>query len=73
MSNGDTNALQCDDAFGKMCSDIRAIARQLEFGSLKFPNSENPSMIMEVHDGLIKQVDIVLHGENGIDKTKRYR
>ena len=61
------------DALSIMADDIRAIARELGFGRLEFPNNTNPSMVMEVHDGLIKQVDIVLHGTNGIDKVKRYR
>lgn len=61
------------DALGVMCSDIREIARELGFGKMEFPNNTNPSMVMEVHDGVIKQIDIVLHGDNDIDKTKRYR
>lgn len=68
MPNGQENNLTCTDAFGKMCKDIRAIAKQLEYGTLKFPNSERPSLICEVHDGLIKQVDVVFNHE-----TKRYR
>lgn len=73
MANGDENNLTCTDAFGIMCSDIRAIARELGFGTLWFPQKDNPSLICKVHNGLIKQVDIILRGDNGIDKTKTYR
>ena len=73
MSNGQENQLTCSDAFGIMCRGIRAIARELGYGQIQFPNNSNPSMVLEVHNGIIKQVDIVLHGDDGIDKTKRYR
>ena len=73
MAKNDAENLTCTDALGAMCSDMRVIAMQLEYGTLKFPNSENPSLVCEVHDGYIKQIDIVLHGKNGFDKTKRYR
>jgi len=56
------------DALGIMADDIRAIAQQLGYGSLKFPNSGHPSLICEVHDGLVKQVELVFNHE-----TKRYR
>ena len=67
------NGAEENNALGAMCSDIRAIARELGFGKMEFPNNTKPSMVMEVHNGVIKQVDIVLHDDNGIDKTKRYR
>lgn len=67
------NGAEKTDALGRMCDDIRLIARELGYGKMEFPNNTNPSMVMEVHDGIIKQIDIVLHGDNGIDKTKRYR
>ena len=72
MTNG-KNILTKPDALGIMCADIREIARELEYGQMQFPNNSNPSMVMEVHDGFIKQVSLVLHGDNGIDKTKKYR
>lgn len=64
---------ESNDALSIMCADIRAIAKELRFGKMEFPNNTNPSMVMEVHNGIIKQIDIVLHGDNSIDKTKRYR
>lgn len=73
MSDPEENNLTGSDALGIMCNDIRAIARELGFGKMEFPNNTNPSMVMEVHNGSIKQIDIVLHGDNNIDKTKRYR
>jgi hypothetical protein len=60
--------LTCTDAFGKMCEDIRAIAEELKFGSMHFPTRSNPSIIFEVHDGQIKQVELVFE-----NKTKKYR
>jgi hypothetical protein len=66
--DAEENILTCKDAFGIMCQNIRAIARELGYGTLKFPNSERPVLICEVHNGLIKQVDVVFNS-----KTKRYR
>lgn len=68
MSNGDKNSLQCDDAFGKMCRDVRDIAKELGYGTLYFPTSERPSLVCEVHDGEIKQVELFFD-----HKSKKYR
>ena len=72
MSNGKNN-LTCSDAFGKMCADIRAIARELGFGTLWFPCKANPSITFEVHNGLITQVELTFTQNGQPDRKKRYR
>lgn len=56
------------DALGQMCDDVRAIAKQLEYGTLSFPTRERPSLVCEVHDGVIKQVEVFFN-----HKSKKYR
>lgn len=68
MSGEEEKQLTCSDAFGIMCVDIRAIARELGFGSLHFPCKANPSLKMQVHNGIIKEVELVFDHQ-----TKKYR
>lgn len=56
------------DALSKMCSDIRAIAREKEYGTLYYPTMSNPSIVMELHDGRITKADVLFENathENG--------
>ena len=62
------NSLTIRDSLSIMCDDIRAIARELKYGTLNFPNSERPVLICEVHNGDIKQVTLVCNHE-----SRKYR
>lgn len=66
--SGEKNNLTKVDALGKMCADIRDIAKEVAFGQIFFPNRANPSITCEVHNGLIKQIEILYP-----EKTVRYR
>ncbi|MBA7712820.1 hypothetical protein ES703_121810 [subsurface metagenome] len=47
------------DAIGIMGAAIRLAARELKYGKLYYPTLANPALIMEVHDGVVKQVDVL--------------
>lgn len=68
MDSEEENKLKCHDAFGIMCADVRDIARELGYGELRFPSQANPGLIMQVHDGVISQVELVFDHQ-----TKKYR
>lgn len=61
MDSEDENNLTCNDAFGKMCADIRAIVRERgsQFGYMYYPTMKNPAIIVTHGNGIISQVDVV--------------
>jgi hypothetical protein len=56
------------DALGKVCDCLREKAKELGFGTLFLPDRVNPGIIVEVHNGQIKQVEI-----HYPEKTVKYR
>ena len=44
------------DALDKMNDDIRAIAKQVEYGEIFFPRKEDPGLTVKVHDGRVSMV-----------------
>lgn len=80
MTGHEENNLTQTDPLSIMCNDIRAIAQEKKFGTLYYPTMKNPSIVMELHDGLIKQADVLFENvkhENGEvilpDRKARYR
>jgi hypothetical protein len=51
------------DALDSLVKDVRLIAKQVGEGHIKFPRQDNPSMTMDVKNGLI--VKAVLHFGKG--------
>ena len=42
-----------------MCSDIRQIAEINRYGTIWYPTMANPSIVCEVHNGLVTQAHIL--------------
>lgn len=59
MSNSPKKDLTGADALEKMCSDIRQTAEVVRYGTIWYPTMANPSIICEVHNGLVTQVQIL--------------
>ena len=47
------------DALEKMCSDIRKFAEVKRYGDIWYPTMANPSIVCEVHNGLVTQAQIL--------------
>lgn len=47
------------DSLEKMCSDIRKIAEVTRYGTIWYPTKANPSLVCEVHNGLVTLVHIL--------------
>lgn len=69
------------DSLEKICSDIRRIAEEKRYGTIWYPTMANPSIVCEVHNGLVTQTQILFinakHDKLGIpiapDHGVKYR
>ncbi len=59
MSKPPKKDLTRQDALEKMCSNIRAIAEVKRYGTIWYPTMANPSIVCEVHNGLVTQTQIL--------------
>lgn len=59
MSESPKKDLTKQDSLEKMCSDIRHIAEVKRYGTIWYPTMANPSIICEVHNGLVTQTQIL--------------
>lgn len=59
MSKSSKKGLTGQDTLEKMCSDIRQIAEVVRYGTIWYPTMANPSIICEVHNGLVTQTQIL--------------
>ena len=58
MSKTPKKDLTKRDALEKMCSDIREIAEVKRYGTIWYPTMANPSIVCEVHNGLVTQAKV---------------
>lgn len=47
------------DSLEKMCADIRQMAEVVRYGTIWYPTMANPSIVCEVHNGLVIQTQIL--------------
>lgn len=81
MCNSEKKDLTRPDALEKMCDDIREIARIRRFGRIWYPTMANPSIVCEVHNGLVTQAEVLFinvdHNSEKVpilpDHTAKYR
>jgi len=59
MSKSPKKDLTKLDSLEKMCSDIREIAEVKRYGTIWYPTMANPSIVCEVHNGLVTQTQIL--------------
>lgn len=81
MSKSPKLSLTKLDSLEKMCDDIRLIAEVTGYGTIWYPTKDNPSIICEVHNGLVTQTEILFikarHDKDGTpiapDRSVKYR
>jgi len=73
MSKNAKIPLTKPDCLERMCFDIRAVAREVRFGTIWFPCKSNPSFECKVHNGLVTQVEITFTNDYSPDRKKVYR
>jgi len=59
MSKISKKDLTKQDSLEKMCSDIRKIAEVKRYGTIWYPTMANPSIVCEVHNGLVTLTHIL--------------